>query len=595
MGNPDLADSKKVVDDDAQTTAPNIEEAIRMARDPELIEQAYRGDLSVIQQITASPFVLLCAFAAAVGGFSFGVDQGLMSVILTTRPFLDQFPEVDPDADSSASFWKGLMTAMLELGALLGAAQSGWFADKYSRKKALFFGVIWFIIGAILQVTSYSYAQLVVGRLVGGVGVGTLSAVAPVYNSEIAPPPIRGVMLCVEEYMIVLGIIFAYYVSYGTKDITSDWSFRIPFIVQMAPAISLGVCFFFLPYSPRWLVSVGRDQEAHDVLVRLRRLPHDNPLLLAELTTIKADAAAQRASQERRHPHLVNDKSFVAQAKLDGAGWIDCFRKSAIKRTHVSVGLGFFQQFVGINALIYYGPSLYAALGLKTDLQLHLAGAMNIAQLVGVTPAFFLLDKIGRRPLAIWGAGAMCVTHSIIAGLVATEGGNWASHSGEAWFCVALTFVYMIIFGLSWAPVPWVLPAEIFPTTLRAKGTALGTCSIWLNNFIIGLITPSLIDLMHGAGAFIFFAVFSFLGCVWSILFVPETKGRTLEAIDRAFNSSTATERQLEADALEGVIEELRQSQNVGTYTVDCDSSSSPTKDKKLDSNGGVVTLTTTP
>lgn len=125
----------------------------------------------------------MCAFAAAVGGFSFGFDQGLIAVVLTTNPFLEQFPDVDPKATSAASFWKGLMTAMLELGAFLGAAQSGFSADKFGRRKTLLIGCIWFIVGSILQVSAYEYAQLVIGRLVGGVGVGVLAAVAPVYIS----------------------------------------------------------------------------------------------------------------------------------------------------------------------------------------------------------------------------------------------------------------------------------------------------------------------------------------------------------------------------------------------------------------------------
>lgn len=486
-------------------------------------------------------------------------SQGLISVVLGTRPFLQQFPEIDPEVTSAASFYKGLMTAMLELGAFLGAVQSGWTSDKISRRKTLFVGIIWFMVGSILQVSAYSYGQLVVGRLIGGVGVGTLAAVAPMYIAETAPPSIRGALLVTESWMVVFGVVVAYYVSYGSRNIPNDWCFRIPFLVQMTPAIILGGLFVILPYSPRWLCKAQREEEAHATIARLRRRPEDHPLVLAEFITIKADSDLQRAHQARKHPDLVGQTSIKKQLQLELASWADCFKGDVIKRSHIAIGLGFWQQLLGINAMIYYGPSLFEALGLDREMQLHMSGVMNLGQLVGVTPAFFLLDAVGRRPLLIFGSSVIVVVHSVVAALIGTYADNWQANRAAAWTSVGLIIAYMPVFGVSWTSLPWAIPAEMFDLAHRAKGTALGTCSIWAWNFVVGLITPALVDTMNGAGVFIFFAVFAGLSLVWTIFFVPETKGKTLEAIDELFHDSTAKEtRHLEVECLERVCDEVR-------------------------------------
>ncbi|CAO1638287.1 unnamed protein product [Parajaminaea phylloscopi] len=580
-------------------TPNNVDDAALLSREPTLIEAGYRDGKSVLDQLFSSPFIVLCAAAAAIGGFSFGFDQGLIAVVLTTKPFSEQFPEIDPAATSGASFYKGLMTAMLELGAFLGAAGCGFTSDKWGRRKTLLLGVIWFNLGGVLQASSYHYVQLVIGRLVGGIGVGTLAAVAPVYISETAPPNIRGALLFMESWMIIIGVVVAYYTSYGTRNIPNDWCFRIPFIVQMVPAVILGFCFLFLPYSPRWLVKVGREQEAHRNLCRLRRLEHDHPLVLAELITIKAESKVQKMAQMQKHPGLVDAPSFASQLKLEVLNWIDCFQRGAIKRTHVAIGLGFFQQFLGINALIYYGPSLFAALGMEAEMQLNMAGVMNICQMVGGTPVLLLMDKIGRRPLVIFGSAVVTTCHAIIAGLIGAYGLTWTEHQSAAWVCVALIFCFMLVFGGTWAPVPWVQSPELFPSTLRAKGTALATCSIWINNFIIGLISPKLIDTMHGAGAFIFFAIFGAISFVWVLFFVPETKGKTLEDIDDLFNDSKGKESlQLEQTCLQDSIDEVRAAYGMDKQILQSrdypSSSEDEDKKKELEDSGGVLTLTTT-
>lgn len=167
-------------------------------------------------------------------------------------------------------------------------------------------------------------------------------------------------------------------------------------------------------------------------------------------------------------------------------------------------------------------------------MQLLLSGIINCTQLVGVASSLYTMDRFGRRPLLLVGAAVMAICHLIIAVLVGKFGGRWADFATEGWVAVAFLFLYMFSFGATWGPVPWALPSEIFPISLRAKGVALSTCSNWFNNFVIGLVTPPLIQ-NTGAGAYTFFAVFCLLAFVFTFFCVPETAGRSLEDMDAVF------------------------------------------------------------
>lgn len=428
----------------------------------------------------------VCVITACVGGLLFGFDQGLMSIILVMPRFLGDFPEVDTAVSSSAGFNKGLMTAMLELGAFLGAILVGFVADRYSRKASIAVGLAWFTIGSIIQTASFHYATLVAGRTIGGIGIGMLSSTAPVYVSEIAPPNVRGSLLVVEQFMIVLGICVMYYITYGTKELANEWCYRLPFLIQMVPGFFLGAALFVLPFSPRWLASrPGRDQDCLDVLCRLRNLSPSDPRVQAEWINIRVEACHNIEAVTERHPKLASLSGFSAELKREVYGWIDLLKPAVIRRTLIGVALMFFQQFVGINALIYYSPSLFATLGLDTTLQLHLSGAMNLAQLLAVFISFFIFDKVGRKPLLIVGSIGMTISHAIVAIMIGLYSDNWPAHESEAWVGVAFIIFYIFCFGLSWGPVPWGMPSEVHSSSYRAKGVALAVCTNWFCNFIV--------------------------------------------------------------------------------------------------------------
>lgn len=313
-------------------------------------------------------YATLCAAFAAIGGTIFGYDQGVVSVILVMPNFLDRFTRVSETA-SGAGFWKGLMTAMIELGALIGAINQGWIAEKISRKYSIIVAVITFTIGSILQTAAIDYSMLVIGRLIGGIGIGMLSMVAPLYISEISPPEIRGALLVLEELSIVFGIVVAFWITYGTQYMTGEWAWRLPFLLQLIPGLVLGMGILFLPFSPRWLISKGREKEALQSLCKLRQRPVSNALVHREWCDIRAEVAFHKETSLLRHPEL-QQRTMKNRLKLEIASWTDCFRSGCWRRTHIGIGIMFFQagtlsharfglllilphqQFVGINALV---------------------------------------------------------------------------------------------------------------------------------------------------------------------------------------------------------------------------------------------------
>lgn len=303
---------------------------------------------SGIRGVFGNYYVSLCAAFAAIGGITFGFDQGIAAVVLVMDQFLGRFPRV---AGGAGGFWKGLLTAMIELGAFIGALNQGWIADKISRKYSIVLAVTIFTVGSILQTASVDYAMLTTGRFIGGIGIGMLSMVAPLYISEISPPEIRGTLLVLEELSIVTGIVVAFWITYGTRYIPSEWAWRLPFLLQLVPGLILGMGILSLPFSPRWLVSKGRDDEALAALARLRQLSPSDSRVQHEWLDIRAAVVFHKETSAAKHPRL-QGKDTRSRIKLEIASWTDCFKHGCWRRTHVGMGLMFLQQFVGINALI---------------------------------------------------------------------------------------------------------------------------------------------------------------------------------------------------------------------------------------------------
>lgn len=299
-----------------------------------------RYDNKGISGIVRSPYVFGAALLASFGGFSFGYDQGVISLILTMPQFRGQFPEVAPE-HPSYGFNTGFMTGMLELGAFLGCIFFPMFADKYSRKWGLAVATAIFTVGAIIQTAASNYGALVAGRTIGGIGVGTLAMGAPLYISEVAPPNLRGSLLVLEFISIVVGAIVAYWITYGTREISGTWSFRLPFLLQIVPALVVGLGIQLFPFSPRWLAMKHRKEDCLQSLETLRQLPGTDERVQAEWRGILKEVEMQELALDREHGL---DTNF---AVLEFKQWGDIFKPKYLRRTVIALGMPFFQQFSG--------------------------------------------------------------------------------------------------------------------------------------------------------------------------------------------------------------------------------------------------------
>ncbi|KAF8515372.1 MFS monosaccharide transporter [Hysterangium stoloniferum] len=487
-------------------------------------EYSYSYGPTGLQGLLNNSFAFRCALFASLGGLTFGYDQGVIANVLVMKDFVARWP-IGP-------WQKGLMTAVLELGALVGALTAGALADRLSRRGSICFACVVFCIGSAFQTFASSVTILTVGRAIGGLGIGALSMLSPLYIGEIGAPETRGALLALEQLGIVLGVVLGFWFGFFTRSIPGSWSWRLPLGLQIFPGVLLGIGVFTLPPSPRFLVHRGKNAEALQSLANLRfpkanEFDEEDPLLRIELLDMQIDTAMVQPLT----------KTGVG---TEVAMWGQLLTARYIRRTLVGIFIMFWQQWSGINALLYYGPSLIQRLGFSGDSAILIgSGFINITQFFAVIPTILYIDKLGKCHLG--GGAVMGFSHAMIALLVWTSSKDWSSHQLNAWICLGCMYLFTAAYGTSYGPIAWVLSSEVFPISVRSRGVALSTASNWVNNFLIGLVTPAFVE-TNAAGTYLMFAVACFSASVWAFLAVPETTGVSLEEIDRMFNSSAGRE-----------------------------------------------------
>ncbi|KAJ2957366.1 hypothetical protein NQZ79_g6916 [Umbelopsis isabellina] len=389
-----------------------------------------------LKGLLANPFVFATAVFASLGGLLFGYDQGVISGVLH---FMSTFP-LNPTE-------KGFVVAILELGCWAGAWIAGYFADKIGRKFTIVLGTVVFLLGASLQAGAQNIGFLFGGRFVCGLSIGILSMVVPLYQSEISPPEIRGSLVALQQFAITVGILISFWIDYGTSTIDSDVQWRLPLALQLIIGIILGVGILFFPFSPRWLMAQHRETEALKVLTRLRHLPPDHPLVQEEWREIKAIVEFDRQVERDRYPQYANGGSR-ARFMIGLGGYRDLFRKGIFKRLWLGCALQFFQQFTGINAIIYYAPTIFQSIGLSgTSVPLLATGIVGVVNVLCTIPAVLFVDQFGRRKTLLCGAFFMAISHIIIAIIVGLFENDWPAHTTAGW--VAVAFVYFFIGNVS--------------------------------------------------------------------------------------------------------------------------------------------------
>jgi MFS family permease len=391
------------------------------------------------------------------------------------------------------------------------------------------------ILGSFLCAGATSTAFLFAGRFFTGIGVGNLSATGPVYNAELAPPEVRGLLVSMQQLAITIGIMLAYWISYGSNNIggtgpgQSDWAWRTPMLCQGIPAIFLAVGVWFLPYSPRWLVKQDRDQEALASLCKLRGRPVEDRLVQIEFLEIKAEDEFERRAFVKRFP-LLSEKSRQNQWIRELMSYLHFFRtKDSFKRVAIASCIMFFQQWSGIDAseficlgkgssyanifaVIYYMPLIFHNLGLTSTkgslLATGITGVINVctskylyfvlliencSNFSLAVPALLIIDKVGRRPLLFAASAGMLATMVITGGIASKYSNDWSENPSAGWACVVMIWLYIVNFAYGWGPCSWTLIAEIFTLSTRAKGTSIAASANWMNNFAVALMVPSML------------------------------------------------------------------------------------------------------
>ncbi|KAH8110541.1 general substrate transporter [Phellopilus nigrolimitatus] len=471
-------------------------------------------------------YTLVSAIFASIGGLLFGYDQGVIANVLVMKEFRQRWAMSD--------WQEGVMTAVLELGALFGALLAGVLADKYSRRHSILIACVVFCFGSALQCAAQTLRGLIMGRAIGGVGIGSLSMLSPLYMAEISPPELRGSLMALEQFSIVLGVVFGFWTGFFTRDFSGSISWRLPLAIQILPAMFLAMGCLVLPPSPRLLILQRKYEKALRALSRLRLRPLEDPLLRLESLEMQVEAELISRSAS---PTVANN--HVA-AELHS--WTRLFSRKYIDRVFIGITMMFFQQWSGINALLYYGPLLMRRIGLEGDTaELLGSGGIGIVQFLAVVPAILYIDRLGRKPLLLWGGVVMGFAHLVIALLVYQYQNSWASHHIAAWVAVGCVYLFTGAYGFSYGPIAWILPNEVLPLSIRSKGAAISTASNWINNFFIGLVTPAFLS-ASPTGTFTIFSIACFGAAIWSRVCVPETAGVSLEEIDSLFKSDAGRE-----------------------------------------------------
>jgi len=453
-------------------------------------------------------FLVAICLVAALGGFLFGYDTAVISGAIE---FIERYLDLDATA-------KGWASASTLLGCAAGAAFAGLLSDALGRKKVLVLAAVCFLVSAVGAALPETLAALVGFRIIGGLGIGAASMTSPLYIAEVAPARIRGRMVALNQLAIVAGMLIVYFVNYAiahhaagaaAPEAAEAWNiqkgWRWMFASGALPAVLLLACLFFVPESPRWLTAAGREDRALRVLARI-----NGP----------ARAGAQMREIEAA---LAREGGSLAELLEPGMKLV----------LAVGIALAVLQQVTGINVFLYYAPEIFKNLveGTKDDAALLQTVVVGVVNIVFTVIAIGTVDRLGRRPLMMAGAAGMGASLAAL-GLAAYLGRT------ETWVLVFI-LGYIASFALSVGPVTWVILAEIFPTKIRGRAMAIATVCLWLANYAVSQTFPMmdknerLIAVFNHAFPFWVYGLFCIVLILVVRFAVPETKGRSLEQIER--------------------------------------------------------------
>lgn len=460
------------------------------------------------EQVGGSAYYLgIISFIAALGGFLFGFDTAVVSG--TLEHLRGQF--------ELSSLMEGVVVSAALVGCMMGALVAGNLSDRVGRKVGLLLSAFLFLISAIGSSIPPTTSWLIAARLLGGVGVGMASMLSPMYLSETSPSHLRGRLVALYQLAITIGILLAYFSNVYLQHLSTDvlmgledgpwrWIFvdqvwRAMFLVEAIPATGFLLLLLFVPETPRWLVGNGYHERAKSVLTRVV------------------------GSKDAEH-----DLQAIRNAVSQEEGSLGQLLQPGLRiALLIGILLPFFSQVSGINAIIYYGTTIFSEAGWEISESLGGQTYIGLVNVLFTFVAIAVVDRFGRKPLLYCGICGLLLSLITAAVLFHMELTDWQ--------LVAVLMFYIACFAFSLGPVPWIIISEIFPTRIRGRAMAIGTFTIWLTNTIVMLVFPTLRDKLGPAGTFTLFAVFVFPALLLTWRVIPETKGRSLEEIEMGWKA----------------------------------------------------------
>ncbi|KAM0554887.1 hypothetical protein ACHAPJ_006622 [Fusarium lateritium] len=467
----------------------------------------------------------LVVITAGLEFLLFGYDQGIMGGLLTLPSFTDTFPEIcttkactagmTAAEESHRSTIQGIAISCYNLGCFTGAVLVVRFGDLFGRRKAVFLGCTLVTIGAILQCSAFGLPHFIIGRVVCGMGTGINTATVPVWQAECIKPHLRGPVMAFETSLVIAGVMVSYWIDFGFSYVEpSSAAWRFPIAFQLIFSLFILCVITRLPESPRWLLLKDKQSEALEVLCALYDLSPEDTLINDEMQAISSSL------------HM-SKKAGFKQIFINGP-------LKELDRTGVALSIQILSQLTGINIITYYAASIYEnEIGLTPFMSRILAACNGTQYFIASIFSIPLIKYINRRPLLMAASTGLSASMVVLA-ICTNIGGQ------QAGICAAVfLFVFNTFFGIAWAQLSWIVPAESTPLSIRGPVNALSTSSNWICNFMVVMVTPVAFTNI-GWRTYIIFAILNATAIPVIYIFYPETRGRSLEEVDLIFSESSS-------------------------------------------------------
>ena len=453
-------------------------------------------------------YLVFLSVVAALGGFLFGYDTAVISG--TIAQVTEQF--------GLDALQQGWYVGCALIGSIIGVLFAGILSDKFGRKSTMILSAILFSTSAIGCAVSTDFNQLVIYRIIGGVGIGVVSIISPLYISEVAVAQYRGRLVSLYQLAVTIGFLGAYLVNYqllgysmSNPDVSTGW-WNLVFVsevwrgmlgMETLPAIMFFIIIFFIPESPRWLILKGREEKATNILERIYTSSKE---ALFQLTETKSVLSSESKSE-----------------------WKLLLQPGIRKAVIIGVCIAVLGQFMGVNAVLYYGPSIFENAGLSGGDSLFYQVLVGLVNTLTTVLALVIIDKVGRKKLVYYGVSGMVISLVLIATYF-IYGESWGISSI---FLLIFFLFYVFCCAVSICAVVFVLLSEMYPTRVRGFAMSIAGFALWIGTYLIGQLTPWMLQNLTPAGTFILFAIMCvpYMLIVWKL--VPETTGKSLEEIER--------------------------------------------------------------